>query len=300
MTMTASNISPCIVCDKPAKLRCFYCLRCRAIIGNRVDRLLFRLALRDSYDRDADRFRCGYSHVILDEEDPDSPFYITADHVIPGLKRYIVCARLFNDMKSALTGDEFIRVVPALDDHFLGIRLFERDVIGFIAWNRTAVQGHPRGLASWELPSRAVLGCAVCGRPPFPKSIYCATCRGFIFSRGEVLARVAALKRAWNPKLQAFICYYTGVPLDVSDPKSPWYLVFDHLVPGQKGNIVACAFWVNAMKTFLTEAQFRAVIHALSEHIRRGTPFDKSVLDEKQYRMAVRMVGGTGPFARRL
>jgi len=300
MTMPTSKMSPCSICDKPVELRFFYCTRCRLLIGNRFDRLLIRPAFRAAYDKSCDRFRCFYSNIVLEEKDPLSPWYVSADHFQPGLKKLVICAQLFNEMKRALTGDEFVRVVPALDDHFQGIRPFTRNVIGFIAWNRAAIQTLPRRLAPWELPSRAVLGCPACGRPPFPGSMYCATCRSFIFSRLKVAARAAALKRAWDEERQAFLCYYTGLPLDVSDPRSPWYLVFDHLIPGQKGDIVACAFWVNAMKTFLTEAQFRAVIHPLSEHIRHGTPFDKGVLDERSYRLTARRVGGKRPLAHSL
>ena len=268
-------------------------------MGNRFDRLLLRPAFRDAYDKPIDSFRCFYSHAILELRDRYSIWYVSADHFVPGKKRYVITCRLFNDMKSALTGTEFLVAVPALDDHFRGIKQFDRGIIRFEAWNRSApLLSLPRTVAPWELSRRAVTACTICGHPTFPGSIYCPVCRSFVYSRWEVAARAAALKRAWNEKLQAFLCYYTGLPLNVTDPKSPWYLVFDHLIPGQKGNLVACAFWVNAMKTFLTEKEFRAVIHSLTEHLRHGTPFDKSLIDEKRFRLAARRLGGKRPALR--
>jgi hypothetical protein len=294
--------SACVVCEKPVNLRCFYCLRCKAIIGNRVDRLLFRVALHDSHDRTIDRFRCAISGAVLEETGPYGPYYITANHVYPGRREIVITGRLFNDMQNALTLDEFLTVVPALDDTLRGIAPFDRNIIRFVAWDQRPAAARlsaPLPLAAWERTPKPVPGCVICGHPPYPKSQYCASCRHFIYCRDEFFARVLALKASWDPVLQAFICRYTGLPLNISDPKSPWYLAFDHLVPGQKGNIAACAFWVNAMKTYLTEAQFRAVIHSLAEHLRRGTEFDRSLVDARMYAMTVRKLGGVKPVGHR-
>ena len=280
----------CTVCDTPVGMRKFLCLRCKAIVGNRFDRLLFRLALRNSLDKSIGRFRCRYSGAILEETcDLYNPWYLTADHVVPGQKELAIAAYLINDMKSGLTADEFLTVVPALDDHFLGIRPFDRDIIEFSAWNNIAeFKPAPRRPGRWELSRIPVTACTICGRPPLKNSFYCAICRNIIYQRWEIAARAAALKRAWNPQRQAFICYYTGAVLDVTDPNSPWFIVFDHLIPGKKNDLEACAFWVNAMKTCLTETEFRAVVHSLSEHIRHGAPFDKSLVDDRRFRLAAR------------
>jgi hypothetical protein len=294
--------SACVVCEKPVKLRCFYCLRCKAIVGNRVDKLLFRAALHDSHDKAIDRFRCAVSGAVLDETGPYGPYYITANHVYPGRKEIVITGRLFNDMQNALTLDEFVTVVPALDDTLRGIAPFDKNIIRFVAWDRMPAAARLSArlpLASWERTPKPVPACVICGHEPYPGSQYCATCRHFIYCRDEFFARVLALKASWDPVLQAFICRYTGVPLDVADPKSPWYLAFDHLVPGQKGNIAACAFWVNEMKYYLTEAQFRAVIHSLAEHFRHGTEFDRSLVNAGMYAMAARRVGGNLPTPRR-
>jgi hypothetical protein len=68
--------------------------------------------------------------------------------------------------------------------------------------------------------------------------------------------------------------------------KSPWYITFDHRIPGKPGDLVVAAFWVNRMKTYLTEEEFRAVVMELADHIRSGTEFNKAVVDAARYRIS--------------
>jgi len=281
----------CTICTIPVGRRKFLCPRCKLVLGNRFHHKLLVPALRDALDRSINRFRCRYSGAVLEETgDPYNPWYLTADHVIPGKDEIAISAFLINDMKTDLTAEEFLTVVPALDDTLLGIAPFDKNIIAFRTWNRVApILAAPRLLALWEMARAQTIACTVCGRPPFPGSIYCPTCRGIIYQRWEIAARAFALKRSWNPLLQAYTCYYTGAILDVLDPNSPWFIVFDHLIPGQKGNVVACAAWVNAMKTYLTESEFRAVIHSLAGHIRHGTPFDTSLVNARRFAGARRV-----------
>ena len=37
--------------------------------------------------------------------DPDSPGYVTFDHIVPNEARLVVCARMIKEMKKDLTGD---------------------------------------------------------------------------------------------------------------------------------------------------------------------------------------------------
>jgi hypothetical protein len=281
----------CTICSIPVGSRKFFCPRCKTVLGNRFHHRLMVPALQDALDRTINRFRCRYCGAVLNETgDPYHPFYLTVDHVVPGEEAIVISSFLMNDMKSDLTGDEFVTVVPAVDDTLLGIAPFNKNIIAFRTWNRVApALAAPRRHAHWEISRAPVVASVVCGRMPFPGSIYCPTCRGIINQRWEIAARASALKKSWNPVLQAYTCYYTGAILNVTDPNSPWFIVFDHLIPGQKGNLVACAAWVNAMKTYLTGTEFRAVIHSLAEHIRHGTPFDKSLVDEKRFGLARRL-----------
>jgi hypothetical protein len=108
--------------------------------------------------------------------------------------------------------------------------------------------------------------------------MYCPRCRRFITVQRENAARRTALIAAWSPEMRGFLCHYTGILLEEKNFRSPWYINFDHLAPGKPGLVVAAA-WVNRMKSFLTEGQFRAVVHALAERFRYGAPFDARVLD---------------------
>jgi hypothetical protein len=50
------------------------------------------------------------------------------------------------------------------------------------------------------------------------------------------------------------------------------------------------ASWVNRMKTYLTEMEFRAVLLQLADHIRRGTPFDTRVVVSGRFALTARRV----------
>jgi hypothetical protein len=82
---------------------------------------------------------------------------------------------------------------------------------------------------------------------------------------------------AWDPVMRAFICYYTGVPLDISDPKNPWYLTLEYRIPGKDATQVVAASWVNAVKTALSEREFWAVVMEYDRWRREGGGFNLGV-----------------------
>ena len=67
-------------------------------------------------------------------------------------------------------------------------------------------------------------------------------------------------------------------------------MTFDHRFPGKKGNLAVSAAWINYMKTYLTEEQFRAILKEMADHFRDGTPFDGGMVDVGGYKMARRKV----------
>jgi hypothetical protein len=182
-------------------------------------------------------------------------------------------------MKGNLTGDQFRLVVPELSDHLETDKPFNRDIVRFLVPAHLQKPVVRRLAAPWEAPLWRVTDCVVCHDPLYPKSMYCARCRRFITVQRDNAARREALMRAWSIKLRGFLCHYTGVLLDELDFRSPWYMNFDHRIPGKPGDIVVAAAWLNRMKSFLTEEQFKAVVHELARHFRDGTPFDRKVLD---------------------
>ena len=72
-----------------------------------------------------------------------------------------------------------------------------------------------------------------------------------------------------------FVCYYTGMPLDLDDPKNPWYLVFDHWMPRDPRKMVITSTLLNVMKSDLTEEEFWYFIRQLANFRRHGTPVRK-------------------------
>ena len=65
--------------------------------------------------------------------------------------------------------------------------------------------------------------------------------------------------------------------LEEKDFRSPWYLVFDHVVPGGT-RLEVTASWVNGMKADMTFDGFRAFVRELARVLRTGEEFDVTVL----------------------
>ena len=118
--------------------------------------------------------------------------------------------------------------------------------------------------------------CYCCCAPIPPQKKYCPPCRR-LTNQGERQAIADALKAAWDPAAKGFRCYYTGIILELFDLTSPWYITFDHRIPGKKGDLVACAAWVNVMKSQLSENEFKAVIKELARSRAAGEPFNMAV-----------------------
>ena len=81
-----------------------------------------------------------------------------------------------------------------------------------------------------------------------------------------------------------FLCHFTGVRVDEGDWGSPWFLTFDHRVPGEGGTLVVAAWWVNMMKSSLSEEEFWRVIGEYDRYLKEGGEFDKNVVEFKYWR----------------
>ena len=85
-----------------------------------------------------------------------------------------------------------------------------------------------------------------------------------------------AINGVWDYiRKYGFVCYYTGMSLDLDDLKSPWYLVFDHWMPRDPRKIVITSAVLNIMKSDLTEKEFWYFIRQLANFYRNGTPVRK-------------------------
>lgn len=72
-----------------------------------------------------------------------------------------------------------------------------------------------------------------------------------------------------------WVCYYTRMALDVTDPHSPWYCVFDHWIPNDNRKIVITSALINEMKADLSEKEFWCLIIMLASLKRNGTKVRK-------------------------
>jgi hypothetical protein len=283
----------CSVCIRQAVFRSIYCQRCRPLVATKAESVKRQAALIEDYDESIDAFRCRWSGAVLDTVNRSAPFSLCFDHLIPRKSSVLdTSSMLFNSMKSDLGPDEFPRASRELVRHRNGSP-FNRDIVRFRYWaERVLLLAPPLlGRRALRLEYTSVLhsGCDICGKPSYPHSIYCPLCRRFVFWGGkDHIPRVKALKQAWRPELGGFVCYYTGVLLDTSDPRSPWYMTFEHRTPGKDDTQVMAASWVNAMKTSLTESEFWAVMMEYDRYLREGGEFNRNIVKFSYWNRAVK------------
>jgi hypothetical protein len=93
-------------------------------------------------------------------------------------------------------------------------------------------------------------------------------------------ARREAMSKQWDSSIDAFRCFFTGVPLS-EDKGSRRYATWEHREPGDESSVVLVADLVNKMKSDLKEDEFRAMVKALARHFdglsfaMSAFPFDK-------------------------
>jgi hypothetical protein len=283
----------CSICPHDALLRSIYCPRCRPLVATKAESAKRQVALKQDYDGQIDAFRCRWTTLVLDTNDRCGPLSLCFDHIFP-LKSSALAtsSMLANSMKSSLGPNEFPIAIKHLALHHEG-QPFDKDIIGFIYWAeqpiRLAAPFPGRALHPEEITRAVVSSCDICGQPSFPHSIYCPTCRRFVFWGGhDHRPRVRALKMAWDPVLKGFVCYYTGVLLNLTDPRNPWYMTFDHRIPGNDNTQVMAASWVNAMKTALSEAEFWAVIMEFARFLKEGGEFNRNVVRFRYWNRAMK------------
>jgi len=267
----------CDICQKKTTPRASYCPRCRKFIFRKPEHKARAAAMKLAWSEEQDAFLCHYTGVKLDESDQKSRWYLNFDHVIPGKKgKLVVCAALINDMKSDMSSEEFTTVIRAFSS-YKRTGKFDKATVQLKYWARL-VRPSKLGAACIPAPKgTAVVDCDICGKKSVPGSIYCVRCRKFVFGKYEHQARRLALKEAWNMEHDGFLCHYTDIKLEETNTKDPWYLSFDHRIPGKKGTLDICARFINTMKATLTEPQFLAVMDALDRHL-DGVAFDRNII----------------------
>jgi hypothetical protein len=104
----------------------------------------------------------------------------------------------------------------------------------------------------------------------------------FVDNPEERTQRVHAVKESW--KGGAFRCHYSGVELEIFDSSSPFYFSFDHVTPRDGSKMVACAAFINEIKSDSSEDEFRQNTILLAKHFENGTTLSRSHFKLKYYR----------------
>ena len=127
------------------------------------------------------------------------------------------------------------------------------------------------------MPNPIYKKCCVCQRLVFSNhSKYCTIC-SFVSVRMQIRHFSAQIQEAvWDyVRKYGYVCYYTGMTLDMTDTKSPWYCVFDHWIPHDDRKIVLTSSLINDMKTDMTEDEFWYMVTQLANYKRYGTKIRK-------------------------
>jgi hypothetical protein len=258
----------CRGCGKRIRISLFkYCPDC-SVLANRLYQEHFSPEARErfwAYIRKHGR-RCSLSGVSLEIDDDTSPWFLVFSRLNPKDKsRILPVSALFNAMKSFLLKKEFWYYVLAVDDHRKKHLKVKR--IPLVNW-------HGLNL------SKDSGVCDGCRQAPALKGRkYCAKCARIAYRMKRARFPREAIQGVWDYiRKYGFVCYYTGMELDLDDPKSPWYLVFDHWNPRDPRKIVITSAVLNIMKSDLTEDEFWYFISQLANFHRYGTAVRKRKL----------------------
>ncbi|MBF0570341.1 MAG: hypothetical protein HQL12_00570 [Candidatus Omnitrophica bacterium] len=262
-----SSHTKCRGCGKRMLLNsskyCFYCAK----LAKRLHNEHFRAKARKyfwAYLHKRGR-RCHYSGILLEIDDDTSPWYLVFSRLDPADKAKIVPAAAFlNEMKSSLSEKEFWYYVLALDDH--REKHLKVKKIPLVHWQVGSSTGDKVCAGCWRAP-------ALKGRK------FCARCARIAFRMKHDRLFRECINEIWDyVRKYGFVCYYTGMPLELDDPKSPWYLVFDHWMPRDPRKIVITSSLLNEMKSDLTEKEFWYFIRQLANFRRHGSVVRKRKL----------------------
>jgi hypothetical protein len=258
----------CRGCGKRIRISLFkYCPDC-SIIANRLYQEHFTPEAKKgfwAYLRKHGR-RCSLSGMLLQIDDDTSPWYLVFSRLNPKDKSKILpVSALVNAIKSFLLKKEFWYYVLAIDDHRKKHLKVKR--IPLVNWHGLNV-------------SKDCKVCDGCRRAAALKGRkYCANCARIAYRMKRARFPREAVNGVWEYiRKYGFVCYYTGMELDLDDPKSPWYLVFDHWIPRDPRKIVITSAVVNIMKNDLLEEEFWSFISRLANYHRYGTPVRKMKL----------------------
>jgi hypothetical protein len=124
--------------------------------------------------------------------------------------------------------------------------------------------------------------CSLCGnKPVFSwRSIYCRECSHFCarMSNVRISPEVREQLKEYVRKNKGFYCYYTKMKLNVFKKSDPYFLEFDHLVPGDPSKMVITSAWFNELKGDLAIKELKRSVRQLFNFWTKGIKIKKSTL----------------------
>jgi hypothetical protein len=128
------------------------------------------------------------------------------------------------------------------------------------------------------MPKKMTGKCDLCGKKVFSvKSIYCRECSHFCARMTNERFPPEACKKLKNDvrKNRGFYCHFTDQKIDVFNVSDPYFLEFDHLVPGDPSTIVMTSAWINEMKGDMTFKEFKRSVVQLFDYWFKGIKIKK-------------------------
>ena len=100
--------------------------------------------------------------------------------------------------------------------------------------------------------------CDLCGKRTIsPKSNHCRRCAHFTYCMNQRRIHKDAVKRIEDHvRRNGFVCEYTVIKLNLTDPKDPFYFSFDHMIPGDDRTVKLTFALLNEMKSDMTFEEF--------------------------------------------
>jgi len=123
----------------------------------------------------------------------------------------------------------------------------------------------------------AVQQCCICGRPVYTaKAIHCLRCHKFAYCMKNRRVNGKAAQDIWKyVKRYGYVCYYTGLDLDLDDVADPLYFQFDHETPGDNSRIRLTCSMINEMKSDMDWKEFKYYIIQIARFLTTGVKIKK-------------------------
>jgi hypothetical protein len=289
-------MTKCDICPNQVVGNHKYCPTCANFVQYVLNGSLHAEVLRRIQREDG--FHCEYSDARLNLKNTSDPFYLQFDHPVPVESKYLKgSAAIVNQAKVDMTWLEF----PVVSHEFVNCldtgEPFNKKVVPFSHWGKGQMLVKPTNTrlvemaggarlldARLRLPKSYDRVCWICQKYAVTGQMrYCPRCKRLLNRRCDSWTVLApALKAAYIPNLDTFLDFHFGVPLELYNFWDPFYLSFDHPVPGLKGKVVVTSVLGNMMKADMDVEEFHAFFRMLDCHF-LGGKFEQDKLEFKYF-----------------